>query len=502
MKQVLDDTTPIIVGIGEFTYRDKDPSRGLEPIQLMERAVRAASNDSGLALEQIDSLDVVSCHSWPYTDPPRLLAERLGCKPAQYTYGETGGETPVRFIHEAALRIATGEARVAVVVGAEARYTADAATNQGVSLNWTPRDDRVKVTRGADFCKPVALRLGASKPPVIYPFYENATLARWGQTPQEAHQESSELWSRYSEVAAANPHAWRTRAFTPEEVATPTADNRLIAWPYPKRMVANPSVNMAAAVMLTSVGHAREAGIPEASWVYIWGGASASEPRDFLERDQYYRSHAQDVVLETVLAQVGGDASAFEMLELYSCFPVVSKMARRTLGLAPDAKMTATGGLSFFGAPMNNYMTHAAAGLVRALRSAPNKAALLYGQGEYVTKHHALILGSRPSPSGLPSADYSVQKAADARRAHVPLLVTEHEGAGTVETFTVVYGRSGSPSHGIVIARTDADTRLMARVDPTDTRTIQILTDAARSPVGLRGSVTFASGELHWTAAA
>jgi integrase len=35
------------------------------------------------------------------------------------------------------------------------------------------------------------------------------------------------------------------RAFSPEEIATPTPDNRIIAWPYTKRMVANNTVNMA-----------------------------------------------------------------------------------------------------------------------------------------------------------------------------------------------------------------------------------------------------------------
>ena len=497
-----DDRTPIIIGIGEVTHRTKDPASGLEPIELMAQALRSAVKDGHVALNDLDSLDVVSCHSWSYADPAQSLAQRLGCLPARRTYGETGGETPVRFIHDAALRIARGECRLAAVVGAEARYTVEAAAKTGESLDWSPRDENVKVVRGADFCAPVALRLGASSPAVIYPFYENATLAKWGLTPREAHQESANLWSRYSQVASSNPYAWRTRAFTPEEVGTPTAENRLIAWPYPKRMVANPSVNMGAAVVLTSVAHARAVGIPENLWVYVWGGASAYEPRDFLQRDQFWRSHAQDVVLETVLAQVGGDPRAFEMLELYSCFPVVPKMARRTLSLGPEAQMTATGGLSFFGAPMNNYMAHAAAGLVRALRAAPGKVALLYGQGEYVTKHHALVLGSHPSQAGLPESAYSVQAAADARRGQVPPLVTEYQGRGVLETFTIVYGRNGEPTHGIVIGRTDTDARFVARfiarVESGDAFSLKFLTDPDRSPVGLAGRVTQSRDELLW----
>jgi hypothetical protein len=32
--------------------------------------------------------------------------------------------------------------------------------------------------------------------------------------------------------------------------------------------------------------------------------------------------------------------------------------------------------------------------MVRRLRDAPGRAGLLYGQGEFVTKHHALVLGT------------------------------------------------------------------------------------------------------------
>ena len=88
---------------------------------------------------------------------------------------------------------------------------------------------------------------------------------------------------------------------------------------------------------------------------------------------------------------VGGDGKAFDAIELYSCFPCVPKMARRTLGLGADVQPTVTGGLTFFGAPLNTYMTHAACAMVRKLRDGA-KLGLLYGQGGFVTKHHALVL--------------------------------------------------------------------------------------------------------------
>ncbi|MDB5818692.1 MAG: acetyl-CoA acetyltransferase, partial [Rhizobacter sp.] len=355
MSRDAHDNTPVIVGTGEITHRTKNPDEGLEPIALMQKALEAAQLDAGaVLLRDIDSLDIVCEYSWPYTDAPALLSQRLGIVPHHSYYGVAGGESPVRFIHEAALRIQRGECKVAAVVGAEARYSVDAARKIGATLPWTPFATEVKLVTGTDYLPGLAIAHGVMSPLTVYPLYENATQAAWGQTPREALDESAVLWSRYSQVAADNPHAWLANVFTPQEVATPSADNRMIAWPYTKHMVANPLVNMGAGVLLTSLGHARSIGVPEGRIVHIWGGAAAAEPRIYLDRDQFKRSHAQDLVLETVLAQSGGDASAFEMLELYSCFPVVPKMARRTLGLAPDAQMTSTGGLSFFGAPLNN----------------------------------------------------------------------------------------------------------------------------------------------------
>ena len=230
----------------------------------------------------------------------------------------------------------------------------------------------------------------------MYPLYESATSAHWGQTPREALAESGKLWSTYSDVASQNPHSWLKKHFSPDEITTPSPDNRLIAWPYTKLMVANPTVNMGGALLMTSLAKARAAGVPEDRILYAWGGASAEEPRDYLVRDQFYESHPQNAVLKAVMDLVEGDGKKFDAIELYSCFPCVPKMARRTLGLGPDVQPTVTGGLTFFGAPLNTYMTHAACAMVRKLRGGA-KLGLLYGQGGFVTKHHGLVL-SRQAP--------------------------------------------------------------------------------------------------------
>ena len=188
---------------------------------------------------------------------------------------------------------------------------------------------------------------------------------------------------------------------------------------------------------------------------------------------------------------------AFDATELYSCFPCVPKMAARTLGLAADAVPTVTGGLTFFGAPLNTYMTNAACAMTRRLR-ATGGTGLLYGQGEFVTKHHAIVVSSRPPADGAILAPASVQHVADANRGAVPPFATDTTGRAAIETFTVIYDRDGAPSHGVIIARMAAGERVLARVPGAAQDAIARLTDLAQSPIGSAGSITTHADELHW----
>ena len=89
-------------------------------------------------LGEIGSLDIVNFLSWRYRDPEKLLADRLGIEPAHLYYGPVGGESPIRYLHEAAKRIARGECSVAAVCGAEAQSTATKAERAKIDLPWTP----------------------------------------------------------------------------------------------------------------------------------------------------------------------------------------------------------------------------------------------------------------------------------------------------------------------------------------------------------------------------
>jgi acetyl-CoA C-acetyltransferase len=489
---------PVLIGIGEVTDRPADPQDSMEPLTLMAEALRRADEDAGGGwISGLNSLDVVGQVTWRYDDLPALLARRIGASPQLLVNGPVGGETPIRMLHEAALRISAGKMEVAAIVGGESMYARVKAKEAGSVLPWTPMSANDNRYDGMIALHPVAKRLGASIPAHIYPFYEIASQAKWDQTPEQARQESGALWAAFSRVAAGNPYAWSNHAKDAASIVTPSASNRLIAWPYTKSMVANPNVNQGSAVIICSLDRARRAQIAEDRLIYFHAGAAACEPEDYLQRDAYYHSTAQDAVLQGVLRQMGKEAPAIAHLELYSCFPCVPKMALRSLGLRVDTAATVTGGLSFFGGPLNNYMSHAVCAMTRRLR-ADDGFGLLYGQGGFVNKHHALILGARPSERTL-AMEYSVQEQADRVRGPVPLLIGEYDGPATLETFTILYDRTGLPAHGVAIARVPDGRRLIARVAAQDGATLNVLTAPDRSAVGLEGRVSaLADSLLQW----
>jgi acetyl-CoA C-acetyltransferase len=156
--------------------------------------------------------------------------------------------------------------------------------------------------------------------------------------------------------------------------------------------------------------------------------------------------------------------------------------------------------LTFFGAPLNCYMAHAACAMVRRVRDGA-KHALLYGQGGFVTKHHAIVLSPTP-PSEPLSENVSVQSVADAQRKAAPKFNGDASGKASVESFTVIYDRKGDVDHGVVILRTAENDRTLARVPAADKPTLARLLDMERTPIGVSGTISKAAdGMQEWKAA-
>ena len=487
---------PVVVGVGEINDRPAQDAAGLDPVDLMGTALGRADADAGGGwLARCERILVVPQISFRTLDVRDGLARVTGRARAGIEQAPVAsGDTPVRLLQAAAEAIAAGQAQIVAIVGGEALRTA--ARRQAASGS----SGAPLFSGAAAEASPLRHRYGLVTPSDIYPLYENALRAELGQTLAEAQAETGAIWSLMSQVAASSEGAWLRTPRTAREIIDPTTDNRPIAFPYTKLMVANASVNQGAAAIVTSLAAARGAGIAEDRLIYIGAGAAAHEPDEPLARAGWTTSPSMQISIERTMALNRLAVSDLDMVELYSCFPCVPKMARRVLGWAADKPVTVHGGLTFGGGPIGNYMGHAIAAMVRRLRTG-GRHGLLFANGGYCSHNHSIVLSRLPPAPNAFGQKSRCQQKADSLRGPVPLLTDGIEGHLPVETYTAVYRRDGDPDYGVVLSRAPTGERVIARVAPDDTRSIAYLTDGASQPVGATGVNRRIRDKLIWTAA-
>ena len=502
----VDPATPVLVGVGQVTDRPDGSGERLladrpEPIDLMVEAVRAAIEDcdgarpgdhapSGRALvHRAQSLRVANPLSWHYLNPGAAVAGELGIEPAELMVTTSGGNNPQAMVNATALAIGRGDLDVAVLVGADCVYTQTAVHRHPdrPMLPWT--------VQPADVARPTVFgndrrgttdaeeERGLDLPIHVYPLFENAIRARAGRTLDEHRRHLGGLWSRFSDVAADNPHAWLRTPRTPEEIITPSEANRMIAYPYTKLLTANMQVDQGAALIMCSAGAARSAGVPEDRWVFPLAGADADDHWFLSHRLDFHSSPAIRLSGGSALALAGSSIDDMAHLDLYSCFPSAVQTAAAELGLpedGPGRPLTVTGGLTFAGGPGNNYGTHAVASMVDVLRADPGSRGLVTGLGWYQTKHSVGLYGTRPGrPAASPvlpggSAVESVPGFAwadpQAAVGALPQCSPDADARGevTVETYSVSFGRDGTPERAVVACRTPEGRRAWATVTDSD----------------------------------
>jgi acetyl-CoA C-acetyltransferase len=483
-------TTPVLIGGGQFTQRTAREGRiaeSLNPIAMLEKAARLALADTGRTQELISSIDTVSVVRFTadssdvgrlprrmFRNPPRSLAKRLAASPRRAIYTAAGGNTPQWLVNQTADDIAGGKCEAALLVGAEYIATMLAAIKQGITLDWGAGEDG---DPGADPEEIGEMRPGSNAyerayslnfPVNTYPLFENAIRGAKGRDIATHLRALGELFSPFSKVAAKNPHAWFPIYRTPEEISTPSERNRFVGFPYTKYMNAVIEVDMAAAIVMTSVAKARELGIPESKWVYLHGCADVAEIWNVSERVNYFTSPAIRMLGKKVCAMANVGIADASFIDLYSCFPSAVELACRELGISEDDPrgLTIAGGLPYFGGAGNDYVMHSIVTMMEKLRAHPGRYGLCTGNGWYVTKHSAGIYSTKPVEDRWQREDPKTYQNEIDSEAH-PKVVENAEGRATVETYTVVQNRKGG-RFGIVVGRLEDGRRFLANTPDDD----------------------------------
>ena len=429
------------------------PAQPVEPLGLVLQALHAAAGPELLAA--VDAVHAVGIASWDYDELAARVARGIGAVPRHRVDTGIGGHWPVRLLEQAAARIAAGESQVAVVVGGEAAATVAALQRSGTdpvaAHGWTPAG-RPAALDPADFGGPEQIAAGLLLPTRVYPLFENRLQADLGQTPAEAAAWSAALYADLTRVASTNPGAWSPQVRSAADIGMVTPANRLISEPYPLAVNAHPRVDQAAAVVLTSLAVARAHGVPEGELIHVWGGAGATDPVDLLRRSAYGSSAALTSCLTRTAALAPTPPG---LVDVYSCFPVVPKLAGIALGLPRDSVLSVTGGHSAFGGPLSSYSLHAVVA-ARARLRAHGGSVLVHANGGFLTYQHAVLLGARPHPDGYVGDPEPVILPGGGTSGPIA------SGDVVVETATVERHRDGGAAAAFVIGLTAAGRRVAA----------------------------------------
>jgi acetyl-CoA C-acetyltransferase len=470
----LDPRTPCLIGVAHHTWHPDEvgPDGAPEPLAMWQEVAQAAAVDAGspAALERLDQIEVVYCQAWQYDKPAPRLAERLGAQPRRTSYSGIGGSIPQVLVAETMEAIAAGQLELALVVGGEALATRRRLSKEGRKPDWSYRPAEKRPFPFDIPFHPAEVAHSVFEAYLTFALFDNARRGHLGVEPDAYRGRLGGILAPLTSVAAHNADAWFPIERGADEITMPTAQNRMVAYPYTKLMTAIMDVDMAAALLLASDEQADALGVPEERRVYLRGWAYAEDPPYVAQRRELWRSPAMAVASGAALAGAGAGVDDVAHFDLYSCFGSSIEFALDALGVGPDdaRSVTVTGGLPYHGGPGSNYMTHSIATMAEHLRADPGSLGMVSGVGMHMTKHVYGVWSCQPgAPGPLTSADRARLQAEVDQQLDVAPIVETYDGRASVATWSALHGRDGAPESGVLVCDLPDGGRCYARMDDT-----------------------------------
>ena len=480
----------MLVGAGTAVQRLEEPSDAKEAVALMAQALVAAADDAGAGglLSRLDQVRVTK-GTWGYTDPARWVADEVGATQARSHLADVGIlQTAV--MGDAAAAIASGSADVIAVVGGEAKYRGLRASITGIDAPDTDQGG----AEPDEFVTPHGMIISQAEIDFRlvmathhYAMIENARRFADGQTIAEHRDEVAELWARFAHVAAANPDAWFRDGLDATAIATPEDGNRMLAWPYTKWHNSQWNVDQAGALIFCSAGTARALGISADRWVFPWAAAESNHMVPVTERPELHRSPGFAHAGRAVRDHTGIAPAEADHMDLYSCFPIAVRTQALELGISTDRDLTVTGGMTWAGGPLNNYVIQAAVKLAQVLRGDPGATGLLTSISGMITKQGASIWSGEPPAR--PFANFDVSDAVAAELQPRPYRTGENEKAEVV-SYTVICGREG-PERAVAVGEFDDGARTLLVSTVAEVMSAAVVEELCGSAVTVAGDGSF-----------
>ncbi len=452
----------------------------VEAVELMVRATEAAAKDAGgSGLLEAARRVAVPRGTWSYTDPGRIVAERIGAHHA-HTHLVDLGIPQQTLINQALSAIVDGELDVALVVGAEAKARAARAAKRSRAANAEgivsvlrrsgPDDDEAseidqdgatpdvhQVPQGEVIAR-AEIEVALFAPVEQYALMESALRASDGITVDAHRREIAALWSRFNAVARSNPEAAFPVEMTADALLEFGAEHRPLAFPYGKWHASQWTVDQGAALLFCSVDAAERLGIDRSRWIFPLVALDSSASLSLTKRRDLARWPAMRVLGDAASNRIGRPLAECDHTELYSCFPLAVRVQQRELGLPVDGTPTITGGMAFAGGPFNSFVLQATAAMARRLREQPGLGLVTTVSG-MLTKPGLAVWASEPDGQPPLVADLADAATASTETIHV---TRAHDGPATVAACTVTYD-GFEPKELVAVLDTNDGQRVIAK---------------------------------------
>lgn len=435
--------TPVLVGVAAVQQKLDNYAEALEPVALMEQALRSAAVDAGIEpaglFERCDEI-LVPKGMWNYTDPARLLADALGAGSAHSVLGEIG-VSQQSLMTRACQKIVDGKASLVLVAGGEAKYRGLCAAKAGAEAIDTVQEGAEADTvlrPESELWSEVESATGLGMPVGFYAIIDSALRYRQGLSVDEHRDQMAHMYARFSEIAADNPDAWADEPVSSPFIREHSAANRMLAFPYTKLHNSQWNVDQAAGLVFCSAALAQELGIPRDKWVF---------PRAFTESNFMSVVSARKdlgacpgfrLAGQAAMDMAGVSFDDIHLRELYSCFPCAVRMQLQEYGMQEKGDLSVTGAMTFGGGPLNNFVFQATVKMAQLLRQQPSEVGLVTTVSGMLTKQACALWSATPNPGGWEFADVTEQVREASPQCDI---VADYEGPASVAGYTVLYQR-------------------------------------------------------------
>jgi acetyl-CoA C-acetyltransferase len=451
--------TPVVAGVGVVSQEVDEPGGGLEALELMIAATQAAGEDSGAAglLGAVQQV-AVPHGTWTYSDPGRLIADRIGANGARTVLVQVGIPQQT-LLDDALVAIRDGRLDVAVVVGGEAARRAAIARRAEVTpvdtVQSDAKPDDLQVPTGEIITR-LEIEGGMASAMAPFALIDSALRYAEGRSLDEHRDEIARLWAGFNRVAASFPHAAfpepRDAAFLRE----PSESNRPLAFPYNKWHCAQMNVDQAAAIVLCSVEAAQRLGVDPARVVFPRVALESSFLLPVSRRREIHRWPAMEVLGRAAEKHLGRALADLELAEIYSCFPAAVRVQQRALGFPVDGVPTITGGETFAGGPWNNFVLQATVAMIERVRGAPEAMGVVASLSGLINKPGLAVYAAEPGPLLVGDLAGEADRATESVE-----VVGGYSGTATIAAVTVNY-LGMEPAMCTVIADTPDGKRCVA----------------------------------------